>query len=70
MTPGFDGVLHFSRRTSEVYVDAARAGGLPGHARRGPVHFCMSAQVAEPLIQAGAGHTRVPAEPTEAVSWR
>jgi uroporphyrinogen-III synthase len=66
MTPGFDGVLHFSRRTSEAYVDAARAGGLPGDAVGAPVHFCMSAQVAEPLIEAGAGDTRVPAEPTEA----
>jgi uroporphyrinogen-III synthase len=66
MTPGFDGVLHFSRRTSEAYVDAARAGGLPGDALRAPVHFCISAQVAEPLVEAGAGDTRVPVEPTEA----
>jgi len=30
------------------------------------VHFCMSAQVAEPLILAGAADTRVAPEPTEA----
>ena len=66
MRPGFDGVLHFSRRTSEAYVDVARAGGLPGDALKAPVHFCLSAQVAEPLIEAGAGDTRVAAEPTEA----
>jgi uroporphyrinogen-III synthase len=62
----YDGVLHFSRRTSEAYVDAARAGRLPGDALTAPVHFCMSAQVAEPLIEAGAGGARVAAEPTEA----
>ena len=31
-----------------------------------PVHFCMSAQVAEPLIKAGAADTRIASEPTEA----
>lgn len=66
MADGVDGVLHFSRRTSEAYVDVARAGGLPGDALKGPVHFCLSSQVAEPLIEAGAADTRVAAGPTEA----
>ena len=60
------GVLHFSRRTSQVYVDIARAGHLPGNPIKGPIHFCMSAQVAEPLIAAGAADTRVALEATEA----
>jgi len=66
MADGIDGVLHFSRRSSETYVNAARASGLVEDAVKGPIHFCMSAQVAEPLIQAGAADTRVAPEPTEA----
>ena len=63
---GVEGVLHFSRRSSDAYVDAARAGGLQDRAIQGLVHFCLSAQAAEPLIRAGAGDTRVAPEPTEA----
>ena len=63
---GVEGVLHFSRRSSDAYVDAARAGGLQDRAIQGLVHFCLSAQAAEPLIRAGAGDTRVASEPTEA----
>jgi uroporphyrinogen-III synthase len=66
MAEGVEGVLHFSRRSSDAYVDAARAGGLQDRAIRGLVHFCLSAQAAEPLIRAGAGDTRVAPEPTEA----
>ena len=46
-------MLHFSRRSAEAYVDAARAAGLLANALK-PIHFCLSAQVAEPLAQAGA----------------
>jgi uroporphyrinogen-III synthase len=63
---GIDGVLHFSRRSAETYVSAARAGGLGEAALTRPVHFCMSAHVAEPLAEAGAAHTRVAETPTEA----
>ena len=66
MAEGIEGVLHFSRRSSEMYVNAARASGLQDHAVKGLIHFCMSAQVAEPLIQAGAADTRVAPEPAEA----
>ena len=51
---GIDGVLHFSRRSAEAYVDAARAAGVLASALRA-AHFCLSAQVAEPL---GAGRRR------------
>ena len=66
LASGVDGVLHFSRRSAEAYVDAARAAGLLANALK-PVHFCLSAQVAEPLAQAGAADVRVAERPNEAV---
>ena len=65
LTGGIDGVLHFSRRSAETYVHAARNAGLLTSALN-PVHFCVSAQVAEPLIEAGAVDVRVATEPNEA----
>jgi uroporphyrinogen-III synthase len=62
---GIDGVLHFSRRSAEAYVDAARNAGMLAGALK-PVHFCLSAQVAGPLAQAGAAGIRVAERPTEA----
>jgi uroporphyrinogen-III synthase len=66
MTDGLDGVLHFSRRSAEAYMNAARASGLEESALKKTVHFCMSAQAAEPLQQAGAADIRIASEPTEA----
>jgi uroporphyrinogen-III synthase len=63
---GVDGVLHFSRRSADVYVKVATASGLGEAALQHPVHFCLSAQVAEALQQAGAAERRVAASPTEA----
>jgi uroporphyrinogen-III synthase len=60
-----DGVLHFSRRSAETYLNAVRSSGLHDGAVVRMIHFCMSAQVAEPLLQAGAADTRVPQKPTE-----
>ena len=65
LTRGIDGVLHFSRRSAAAYVDAARAAGLAAAALK-PIHFCLAAQVAEPLAQAGATDIRVAARPTAA----
>jgi uroporphyrinogen-III synthase len=65
MAEGIGGVLHFSRRTSQAYVDLVRAGGLPDTALTGPVHFCISARAAEPLIAAGAADAPIASEPTE-----
>jgi uroporphyrinogen-III synthase len=66
LASGIDGVLHFSRRSAEAYVEVARATGTVAQALK-PVHFCLSAQVAEPLALAGAADIRVAARPNEAV---
>jgi len=60
-----DGVLHFSRRSAQAYLDcAARVGSLErAHA---PVHFCLSRQVAQPLAAAGAATIRLAPRPDEA----
>jgi uroporphyrinogen-III synthase len=62
---GLDGVLHFSRRSAEAYVEAARAAGLLESALR-PAHFCLSAQVAVPLQSAGGRIVRIARQPSEA----
>ncbi len=64
LTSGIDGVLHYSRRSAETYVSAARAAGLLASALK-PIHFCLSAQVAEPLAQAGASAIRIAPRPVE-----
>jgi len=66
LASGIDGVLHFSRRSAQAYVEAARAGGMLAEALK-PLHFCLSAPVAEPLAQAGAADIRVAERPNEAV---
>jgi uroporphyrinogen-III synthase len=66
LASGIDGVLHFSRRSAEAYVDVARATGTVAQALK-PVHFCLSAQVAEPLALAGAADIRVAERPNEDV---
>jgi uroporphyrinogen-III synthase len=60
-----DGVLHFSRRSAAVFLAAARHSNLLGAALTKPVHFCLSAQVAGPLREAGAAKIRVAARPDE-----
>jgi uroporphyrinogen-III synthase len=63
---GIDGVLHFSRRSAEVYANAACAAGLLELALARPVHFCLSGRIAEPLLEAGAKTIRTAARPEEA----
>jgi uroporphyrinogen-III synthase len=65
LASGIDGVLHFSRRSAEAYVNAARAAGQLANALK-PIHFCLSARVGEPLAQAGAADIRVAERPNEA----
>jgi uroporphyrinogen-III synthase len=60
-----DGVLHFSRRSVETYLDCAAAGDLLAEALA-PSHYCLSQQVAEPLAAAGAKKIRIAARPNEA----
>jgi len=59
-------VLHFSRRSAENYVAGARAAGILGQALA-LRHYCLSAQVAEPLAAAGAKRVSVALHPEEAV---
>jgi uroporphyrinogen-III synthase len=63
-TRQIDGVLHFSRRSAEAYVDCARAAGLLNQALT-PSHYCLSRQIAEPLMAAGAKRVRIAARPDE-----
>jgi uroporphyrinogen-III synthase len=58
-----DGVLHFSRRSVEAYLDCA--GKLLAAALQ-PFHCAISERAAEPLRKAGAQRIRVAARPDEA----
>jgi uroporphyrinogen-III synthase len=53
-----DAVLHFSRRSADNYISGAAQAGVAGPALR-PRHFCLSAQIAEPIAAAGASHVTV-----------
>lgn len=57
-----DAVLHFSRRSAENYVVEAKNAGIAGPALT-VMHFCLSAQVAEPL--AAASRIFIAARPDE-----
>jgi len=60
-----EGVLHFSRRSAEAYLDCCSSAGLLSQGLA-PTHYCLSAQVAEPLVGAGAMDIRIAARPEEA----
>jgi uroporphyrinogen-III synthase len=60
-----DGVLHYSRRSAQAYIDCAQAAEMLDRALQ-PCHCCLSAQVAKPLLAAGAADIRVAARPDEA----
>jgi uroporphyrinogen-III synthase len=60
-----DGVLHFSRRSAQVFLDCAKAAGLLDRALA-PTHYCLSRQVADPLAAVGAAAIRVAPRPEEA----
>lgn len=59
------GVLHFSRRAAEVFLDLSDLAGLGDKVRVLP-HAVISEDVAEPLRMAGAGVIHVAAAPNEA----
>ena len=65
LASGLDGVLHYSRRSAQAYVHAARHSNMLAKAL-GLAHFCLSAQVAEPLTAAGATKISIAARPNEA----
>src|SRR5262249_5297741 len=52
-----DGVLHFSRRSAQAYLDCAARAGMLERALA-LVHFCLSRQVAQPLAAARAAPGR------------
>jgi uroporphyrinogen-III synthase len=57
-----DGVLHYSRRTAEAYLACAshlRAAALA------PTNYCLSAEVAKPLVAAGTDRIRIALRPDE-----
>jgi uroporphyrinogen-III synthase len=58
-----DGVLHFSRRSVESYLDCGR--DIIGAALT-PIHYCLSARAAEPLKAAGAARIHIAPRPDEA----
>ena len=61
----FDGILHFSRRSAEAYLACAeRCTELA--AALGPVHFCLSPQIARVLANAGALRISTASRPDEA----
>jgi uroporphyrinogen-III synthase len=59
-----DGVLHFSARSAEAYLDCAVHDAIRESALA-PVHYCLSRQVAAPLSAAGAAVVRIAAHPDE-----
>jgi uroporphyrinogen-III synthase len=59
-----DGVLHFSARSAQAYLDCVARAEIFQRALA-PVHFCLSAQVAAPLAAAGAPAIRIAPRPHE-----
>jgi len=49
----FDGVMHYSRRSTAIFVDCVRAARAEAEAAR-LKHFCLSARAAEPLAAINA----------------
>jgi uroporphyrinogen-III synthase len=60
-----DGVMHFSTRSAEAYMDCARRSGAMESALA-PSQYCLSAQVAAPLAAHGGGGIRIARRPDEA----
>jgi uroporphyrinogen-III synthase len=60
-----DGVLHFSRRSTEAYLRCAGAARALDRALP-LVHYCLSSEVAAPLVEVGAATVRVAPQPEEA----
>jgi uroporphyrinogen-III synthase len=60
-----DGVLHFSARTAQAYLDCAARERMLERVLA-PVHFCLSQQVAQPLVAAGVAAIRIAPHPDEA----
>lgn len=59
-----DAVLHYSRRSAATALDLTEGAGLGG-AFRALKHYCLSADVAVPLVAAGIPAHFVPERPSE-----
>jgi uroporphyrinogen-III synthase len=59
-----EAVLHYSARTAAAFLAAAEGAGLAQFARSAK-HFCLSAQVAAPLTEAGARIVSIATAPNE-----
>lgn len=59
-----DGALHYSKRTAKTFIAAAAADGLADRALS-LRHFCLSAEVAAPLVAAGAAHVAIAGRPNQ-----
>jgi uroporphyrinogen-III synthase len=59
-----DGVLHYSPRSATAFVRCADQAGLLDRSLR-LTHYCLSAQVAAPLVGAAAATIRLAARPEE-----
>lgn len=59
-----DGVLHFSKRSADNYLDGAKKAGIAVQAL-GVRHLCLSAPIAAPLVEAGAANVIVAKRPDE-----
>ena len=63
-TLSLDGILHYSQRSSAIFLDCAMADGLTEQARA-LTHYCLSARAAEPLVAAGASNIRIASHPDD-----
>jgi uroporphyrinogen-III synthase len=59
-----DGVLHYSRRSAETLLRLAERAGVL-ETLRGLAHYCLSAEVARPLRDAGAARLAIAAKADE-----
>ena len=59
-----DGVLHYSRRSTEIFVGCAQQSGTLEAVRK-LRHFCLSRRASEPLSEIGAMQISVAAQPDE-----
>lgn len=62
---GIDGVLHYSRRSAQLFVSLLEQAGLTFAALQDLRHFCLSENVAEPLRTAGAARIVIASAPYE-----
>jgi uroporphyrinogen-III synthase len=57
-----DGVLHYSRRSAEIFLALAATAEIDPTRT---MHLCLSSDVAAPIHEAGCGHVRIASTPDE-----